>query len=220
MDTTCICGREFILPAHAGQHQKGCIGPDPTPESLRDKFCTITDSGCWEWQRKRNGFGYGLLAGVAASQIGERKAHRASLKLTGVDVSTGNVLHSCDNPPCINPAHLRVGTQRENALDTRNRGRGAGYFVKLPPDIRTCPVCGTEYSVSPPGKRQDTCSRSCASKQSWVTAPSRKSLKHPGQVRSCAVCSTEFIVSRPSIRTRTCSPRCTGKLRWITRSKN
>lgn len=51
-------------------------------------------------------------------------AHRFSYELaTGEDITGLFVLHSCDNPPCCNPAHLRVGTQKDNMADARAKGR-------------------------------------------------------------------------------------------------
>lgn len=54
------------------------------------------------------------------------RAHRASLIFAGVILRDGDmVLHSCDNPPCVNPAHLSVGTAADNARDAIERGRMA-----------------------------------------------------------------------------------------------
>ncbi len=54
------------------------------------------------------------------------KAHRLSWEIAnGRPVPLGlNVLHSCDNPPCVNPAHLRVGSRADNAQDRADRTRG------------------------------------------------------------------------------------------------
>ena len=78
--------------------------------------------GCWEWQRKLypNGYGYFWVKGR------ELLAHRVSYML-----STGNfnllprdvVMHSCDNRRCVNPAHLSVGTARDNMQDAVRKGR-------------------------------------------------------------------------------------------------
>ena len=54
------------------------------------------------------------------------KAHRVSFAIAqGIEVSdiTGEVIHSCDNPPCCNPRHLREATHLENMLDAAQRGR-------------------------------------------------------------------------------------------------
>ena len=78
--------------------------------------------GCWLWIGVRAPNGYGQFW-LRDRQIG---AHRYALISTGTVVPPGKmVLHSCDNPPCVNPAHLRVGTGKDNAQDRVLRGRQA-----------------------------------------------------------------------------------------------
>jgi hypothetical protein len=76
--------------------------------------------GCWLWTGTRHRQGYGLLT------VGGRplKAHRASFMLANGHMLTDmRVLHTCDNPPCVNPAHLRLGTQADNVADMVAKGR-------------------------------------------------------------------------------------------------
>ena len=76
--------------------------------------------GCWLWTGTRHRQGYGLLT------VGGRplKAHRASFLLAnGYLMTDMKVLHTCDNPPCVNPAHLRLGTQADNVADMVAKGR-------------------------------------------------------------------------------------------------
>lgn len=76
--------------------------------------------GCWEWVGARNWAGYGVIR-VAGRQT---RAHRIAYQLVIGPIPSGmNVLHSCDNPPCVRPEHLRVGTQRDNLADAQERGR-------------------------------------------------------------------------------------------------
>lgn len=51
-------------------------------------------------------------------------AHRVSLALDGRDPGPLDAIHSCDNPPCVNPAHLRPATTRENVADMIAKERG------------------------------------------------------------------------------------------------
>ena len=103
------------------------------------------NSPCWLWTGARSSDGYGNM-GIDRRNYG---AHRVSahlalgLPLRGDGGRGPMVLHSCDNPPCVNPAHLRVGTAAENNQDTRDRGRvrldpprGIDHcFAKLTPEI-------------------------------------------------------------------------------------
>lgn len=79
---------------------------------------------CWAWTGETNNQGYGRFV---FWHEGERKrvfAHRMSLVLAGVDLADSEVvMHSCDTPPCVNPAHLSIGTQTDNMRDALAKGR-------------------------------------------------------------------------------------------------
>jgi HNH endonuclease len=78
------------------------------------------ENGCWVWARGRHHDGYG-----AFFYEGQRVyAHRLAWQLARGEIPKGLlVLHRCDNPPCINPKHLFLGTRRDNALDRDKKGR-------------------------------------------------------------------------------------------------
>lgn len=82
--------------------------------------------GCWSWKGKHS-YGYGTWY-WKGTRYG---AHRVSYEmLHNKRIAEGlYILHGCDNEGCVNPAHLREGTARENANDTRERGR---YSKKKP----------------------------------------------------------------------------------------
>lgn len=77
--------------------------------------------GCWPWKGSKDGNGYGKLK-VGGGICG--RSHRLAYFLHhGVDPGGHMVCHSCDNPPCCNPAHLWLGTNRDNQLDCEAKGR-------------------------------------------------------------------------------------------------
>jgi hypothetical protein len=103
--------------------------PALTPEEhealfwSRAKFNVF--NGCWEWTRSRTSFGHGVMKNRF---YGTPIAHRIAWMLTFGQIPTGlAVLHNCDNPCCINPSHLRLGTWADNAQDRESRGRGGNH---------------------------------------------------------------------------------------------
>lgn len=79
---------------------------------------------CWTWIGERNRHGYGRFDFWTGGRRNRVLAHRLALQLTGEQLNDGDVvMHTCDNPPCVNPAHLLVGTQGDNVRDARDKGR-------------------------------------------------------------------------------------------------
>lgn len=81
---------------------------------------------CWPWTAGR--FAWPANYGAIWRDGRTQKAHRWALILTGGEppADKPKAIHSCDNPPCCNPNHLRWGTVKENAGDMMQRGRWDG----------------------------------------------------------------------------------------------
>lgn len=99
-------------------------------EKLRSRFwAKVAQRGaddCWEWQGLKNHRGYGTIGirypGKAWSI--HRRASRVAYELTKGPVLEGlNCLHRCDNPSCVNPDHLFLGTIKDNTQDMIEKGR-------------------------------------------------------------------------------------------------
>lgn len=88
-----------------------------------------TAAGCWEFQGYRNRRGYGVMGfarGHGSNSSHSYRPHRVSYCYhKHTDPASLVVRHTCDNPCCINPAHLRLGTYADNSRDAMERGRNA-----------------------------------------------------------------------------------------------
>src|SRR6478672_5851687 len=95
------------------------------PDTVRSRFNSGVRKGdlCWIWTRTKNAR-YGKFKWKAF----EFQVNRAAWILSFGVIPVGMfVLHRCDNPKCVNPSHLWLGTQTDNMRDASNKGR-----VKMP----------------------------------------------------------------------------------------
>ena len=92
------------------------LGPEDVFESRYEK-----SDGCWIWRGGKNGYGYGIF--LLPGEVPVR-AHRYAYERVHGPIPEGMVvMHSCDNPPCVNPAHLSLGTRDDNNQDKKRKGR-------------------------------------------------------------------------------------------------
>ena len=82
--------------------------------------------GCWEWSANKNDAGYGRFW-ICRKGV---RAHRFSLELHKGKIPEGMfVCHHCDNPGCVKPDHLFVGTQSDNMHDMQSKGRKISIYT-------------------------------------------------------------------------------------------
>lgn len=119
-----------------------CAGPMPKGARTRQKYCSRrcqgadrsalaastfwnriergAETSCWKWQGALVSTGYGQLRWFGRLT----PAHRVAYELANGEIPEGLLIrHTCDNPPCCNPAHLLTGTPADNARDRTERGR-------------------------------------------------------------------------------------------------
>ena len=134
----CECGNKAVVYGQTIRKEKskscGCLKSEQQSlrmkkmrlqqsGSLHDRFFSRfvkLDSGCWQWRAHTDKDGYGVLPGDRKNT----RAHRLSYELHKGQISDGFVIcHHCDNPGCVNPDHLFVGTSKDNAQDALQKGR-------------------------------------------------------------------------------------------------
>lgn len=117
---------ERLGESQSTRRANGTNRPDNADEWLWARTDRSNPSGCWEWNAYRARTGYGLVRLSSDKHGMPRYTHRLAYELAKGPIPEGmEVCHSCDNPPCINPDHLFLGTRRDNMRDAVRKGRVA-----------------------------------------------------------------------------------------------
>ena len=129
----------------AQPRNNGQFASRPLVERFEDKYTPEPMSGCWLWTAGVNGNGYGAIRADGRSQL----AHRVAWQLYRGPIPHGAgyhgtcVLHRCDNPVCVNPDHLFLGSNADNAADKKRKGRA-----------RTTPRLGEDHPAAKLNEQQ------------------------------------------------------------------
>lgn len=124
---------------HGDPETKVNMRNNPVAERFWSKVSKSESDGCWPYSAGKTRLGYGAFYLDGRNQ----PAHRVAFFLTHGRWPQPHCLHSCDNPPCCNPAHLSEGTHPENMDQMAERGRRASLPGEQHPSARL-----TEASIA------------------------------------------------------------------------
>lgn len=113
-----LCRKHYMQMLRRGELDKFQVLQ--STDSFHARYKKI-ETGCWEWQGTTNDYGYGVFLLPGEKPI---RAHRFSYEQIHGPIPHGCIImHTCDNPPCVNPDHLRLGTKADNNRDTAIKRR-------------------------------------------------------------------------------------------------
>lgn len=109
----------------------------PIDERLYRNIIKDKATKCWEWQGALNNIGYGMIRDTDIN--GMRTTHRVSYEIEHGSIPKDQcILHTCDNPKCINPDHLFAGTRLENTADMISKDRHNHFGFR---SLKKCDHC-------------------------------------------------------------------------------
>ena len=121
-----LCGKHYMQMRRAGKLPIGTRARG----TITERFWSLVQpvDGCWNWAGNTGGKGYGRIG--AGGRGGKYLlAHRVSYEIHHGAIAPGMVvMHKCDNPSCVNPDHLRLGTTAENVKDAYEKRRKVSPF--------------------------------------------------------------------------------------------
>lgn len=119
-----LCNKHLIRRRLTGTTAPGARAHAPIEERFGRHFNKSESDKCWLWTGSRNKHGYGLIS-VGAKGAGQLLAHRVAWEIANGLMPDGDwvVMHSCDTPACVNPTHLKLGTQADNMRDMFSKDR-------------------------------------------------------------------------------------------------
>lgn len=107
----------------------------------------ILATPCWLWIASRNSYNYGRFWFQRRLLYAQRFAY----ELVVGPIPKGMItMHECDNPPCVNPSHLKLGTNKQNSEDAKIKGRFKRHMPFIDPDKKT-----KLYQMIKEGRRQE-----------------------------------------------------------------
>jgi len=136
----CLKTRHCVNPAHLHSAFTGRKARHDEPIDADKWFWSYVDKTdtCWLWRGMRNKEGYGLVGIPGRSQPRKNRAHRVAYELANGPIPKGLfVCHKCDNPSCVRPDHLFLGTANDNSQDMVSKGRvvhGEVHYFHIHPE--------------------------------------------------------------------------------------